>query len=390
MSENQARRSSPPRRTRARCAWAAALLLAGCAPLNGCAEPVSAGRAGPAGLWTHADPAGATSVPFVDADIVVFNTVTDTRVVALDAATGARRWEVRLELPAELRGRGFPPARLVGTGEVVVVPAWDLYGLDRNTGRVRWKLAPPDDFPGTGVALGEDGFLYATGHHLYRVDPATGAVLWRSDLGEQPFAPVEREGVVYVGTRGVIPGSSGVLGAGHAAAVEASSGRVLWRTPVPAPEDPALGGVTGAGALTPELYLVSSPNRRVYALDRKTGRVRWETRGSGPYGAGVVVVGGVAVTAGDAGLLDAFELATGRQSWSLSVGSSVTDPLASMGDRVLVANGRLQAVDAGGRAAWGYGGAGWRQPVVSTGAGVLADRVYVGTEKGLSALAAPR
>jgi outer membrane protein assembly factor BamB len=345
-------------------------------------------------LWQHKD-RGVMSVPYADEEIAVFNTISDNRVVALDARDGTKRWEVRLTLPSEYRGGrtgGFPPARLVGSGDVIAVPAWDLYGLDRQTGQVRWKLAPPDDFPGVNVALGEDGYLYSVGNHLYRIDPASGAVLWRAEFGERPFAPVQKDGVVYVGTRGEISGSNGVLGAGHAVAVEAATGRVLWKTAIPAPEEPANGGVVGAGALTPDLYIVSSPNRRIYALDRQTGQIRWETEGSNWYGAGVVVIGKSAVTAtwSGVGIVESFNLTTGQQEWKVELGSSVSGSIARAGEVALVSNGRLQAISSEGKTLWGYGGAGWNQPVISSGAHVRGRRIYVGTYDGLTALQAPQ
>ncbi len=366
-------------------------LLTGCTLMSGCQDIAGSRAEGIKPVWQYKDRAGALSVPYADEEIAVFNTISDNRVVALNAKDGTKRWDVRLTLPSEYRGGrtgGFPPARLVGSGDVIAVPAWDLYGLDRQTGQVRWKLAPPDDFPGVNVALGEDGYLYSVGNHLYRIDPARGAVLWRAEFGERPFAPVQKDGVVYVGTRGEISGSNGVLGAGHAVAVEAATGRVLWKTAIPAPEEPANGGVVGAGALTPDLYVVSSPNGRVYALDRQTGQVRWETKGSGYYGAGVVVIGDVAVSAGDAGSVDGFDLATGKQRWRFGAGSSISG-LARMEEHVLVSNGRLQALNSQGVLVWGYGGAGWNQPIISTSARVQGERLYVGTYEGFTALQAP-
>ncbi|MBW3571183.1 MAG: PQQ-binding-like beta-propeller repeat protein [Gemmatimonadetes bacterium] len=338
-------------------------------------------------LWSHKDAAGALSVPYADGEVAVFNTISEPRVVALDARSGTKLWDRRLELPREMRHRGFPLGRVVGAGEVVVVPAWDLYGLDKRTGAVRWKLAPPDDFPGAGVMLGEDGYLYSTGHHLYRVDPATGEVLWRANLGEQPFAPVERDGIVYVGTRGLIPGSN-VLGAGHASAVEAATGRVLWKTPIPAPEEPGLGGVTGAGAVTAELFIVSSPNWRIYGLDRRTGQVRWETRGRGPFGAGVVVLGDVAVTAGDAGVIEGFDVTTGKKKWELGPYSSISAPIVKIGGRAFVISGTLRVVDASGDAVWTDNPvrAGEAGKPYSTGVREHEGVLYLGTYDGFLAL----
>jgi outer membrane protein assembly factor BamB len=354
-----------------------------------CADPVGAGRPGPTVLWKHREAAGALSVPYADAEVAVFNTISVTRVVALDSRSGAKRWERHLEIPSELPLRTFPPGRLVGAGDIIVVPAWDLYGLDKRTGAVRWKFAPPDDYPGAGVMLGEDGYLYSTGHHLYRIDPGTGEVLWRAELGEQPFSPVERDGVVYVGTRGVIPGSGGVLGAGHAFAVEAASGRVLWKTPIPAPEEPGLGGVTGAGAVTADLFIVSSPNWRIYGLDRRTGQVRWTTKGSGRYDRGVVAINDVAITAGGAEFVEGFDVATGAQRWKVSVGSNVLAPLATDGKAVFAVTGRLWSVSADGNLLWRHD-AGKEVPY-STGVRVHNDNIYIGTygDMGFIALRLP-
>ncbi|MDP9347715.1 MAG: PQQ-binding-like beta-propeller repeat protein, partial [Gemmatimonadota bacterium] len=328
-------------------------------------------------------------VPYADDEVAVFTTAGDGRVVAFARGTGAKLWERRLDLPREHGALGLPFGHLVSTGDVVVVPAWDLYALDKKTGAMRWKFSPPDDFPGVRVTLGDDGRLYSVGHHVYRLDAATGEVLWRVDLGERPFSPVVREGVVYVGTRGVIPGSSGVLGAGHAVALEAETGRLLWKTPIPAPDAPAMGGVTGAGALTPDLYIVASPSGRVYALNRRTGAVRWEYRGSGPYDVGVVVLGDVAVVASGAGYVEGLDLATGQERWKVRLGSTFTAPITRLGDLALVSSGRLVAIDARGSIRWGYGGAGWNQPIILTGAGVHEGAVYVGGESGFYALKPP-
>jgi outer membrane protein assembly factor BamB len=191
---------------------------------------------------------------------------------------------------------------------------------------------------------------------------------------------VEQGGVVYLGTRGEIPGSNGVLGAGHAVAVEAATGRVLWKTPIPAIEELGMGGLTGAGALTPELFVVSSPNGRIYALDRATGAVRWETRGSGPYDAGVVVLGNVAITASGAGYVEGFHLSTGQKQWRVNVIDYFTLPLTVVDDMVLAVNGRLWAINAEGRFLWRHDAAAFVP--YSTGAKASGNRIYVGAADG--------
>jgi hypothetical protein len=72
----------------------------------------------------------------------------------------------------------------------------------------------------------------------------------------------------------------------------------------------------------------------------------------------------------------------------LDLGTTVTDRLVLFGEFVLVANGRLRAISTEGNIGWGYGGAGWRQPIISTGAQVNGNRIYVGAYEGIVALEA--
>jgi outer membrane protein assembly factor BamB len=200
---------------------------------------------------------------------------------------------------------------------------------------------------------------------------------------------VQKDGVVYVGTRGEISGSNGVLGAGHAVALEAATGRVLWKTAIPAPEEPAKGGVVGAGALTPDLYVVASVNERVYGLDRQTGQVRWTTKGSGVYEAtGVVVLGDVAISASLAGYIDGFDLRTGRPLWQLGPYSSIGSLMAKSGDQALVVSGTLRAVDASGKEVWTHNpvDSNGRGTPYSTGASEHGGVIYAGAYDAFYAL----
>jgi outer membrane protein assembly factor BamB len=272
---------------------------------------------------------------------------------------------------------------MVGTSGLVIVPAWDLFALDEQTGAARWTFSPDDDYPGADAAVGDDGSLYSVGRYIYRIQPTTGAVVWRADLQEQPFAPVAAGGVVYVGTRAAIPGTS-VLGAGHAMALDAATGRVLWKTPIPAPDDPANGGVNGPGALTPDMLIVSSVNGRVYGLDRATGTVRWVYQGDRSYSAGVVMLGDVAVVASAYGKIDGINARTGAGLWRQDVGGHFLDRITTDGNLAYAVNGRLFAVDARGRIAWRYD-AGESVPIY-TGTALAGGTIFVGADDGFYAV----
>lgn len=360
--------------------------------LAGCTAPATAdageGR-GAQPVWTRADPAGGRGLPYADAELAVFTTAFDRRVVALDARTGQPRWERTL---AAVEGQNLPTGNVLGAGEVLVVPGWDLYGLDRATGEIRWTFAPADEFP-AGHRAALDGTRVITPgaeRRVYAVDAATGAQLWAANLGERPFAPVVDGGVVYLGTRGYIGGSA-ALGAGHAVALRAGDGGVLWRTPLPDAEGRAwLGGTNQAGALTPELFIVASTSGVVYGLERATGAVRWRHQGAAPYESGVALLEDVAVVAGMTGEILGLDAATGAVRWRRSTGgSSVSQQVTTGGGCALIVVSAVLCVDAAGALRWehggqGRGGADFFTPVASSG-GLL----FAGSATGFHALRLP-
>jgi outer membrane protein assembly factor BamB len=271
----------------------------------------------------------------------------------------------------------MPSANVVAYGDVIIVPAWDLYALDRATGAVRWKFQPSDDFPGWDNACVADGRLYAVGRYLYALDPGTGGVLWRADLGEQPFRPTVVDGVVYVGTRGqVLPGT---LGDGHAMAVDAATGTVLWRFPIRNPAVPVNGGSVGPAIIRDSLVVIAGVNGTVYALDRVTGEPRWSYVSPDRFEAGLEVVDQAVIIAGDAGSVQGLDLATGRLLWRTAGGTSVFKRITAGPGLAFVPTGILYAYDPSGKLRWQDGGAGFGGPVYSTAATYRGSVVYIGS-----------
>ena len=342
--------------------------------------------AAPRMLWSQRDAAGADARPWADAELAVFTTMFDRRVVALDAATGARRWS--RALPTLVQGQYLPGGNVLAHGALLLVPGWDLFALDRATGEVRWRYSPQEEFPAADAIAVESGRVFSPGaRRLHAVDAGTGTRLWAAELGERPFAPVAADGVVYFGTRAPVSGSP-ALGAGHAVALSAHDGRVLWRTAIPGhPQFPNEGGVNRPGALTPELFIVASRNGRVYGLDRASGQVRWEHVGAAAYESGVALLDGVAVVASLRGEVEGLDAATGRRLWIRSLGgSSVTTPIVAEDGCALVTLGAVICITADGRVAWERGGDAQEGPSFSTPVRAAAGRLFVGSTSGFHAL----
>lgn len=145
---------------------------------------------------------------FLSSPTIVGNTLYigsgDEHVYALDALTGAKKWEF-----AALDVIHAAPAVVNG---LVYVGSWDrnLYALDATTGRERWRYTTGNDTEsynqiglasspavsnGTVLVGGRDGKFHA-------VDAATGALRWTCDNhgGWTIGSPAVRDGVVYFAT----------------------------------------------------------------------------------------------------------------------------------------------------------------------------------------------
>ncbi len=329
-------------------------------------------------LWFHADPTGAAAEPYADSTLAVFTSFNDMRVMALDARTGALRWQQRLPSPPGAPYSSMPTfGNVTAFQDLIIVPAWDLYGLDRATGAVRWKFQAPDDFAGYGSAFVAEGRVYSVGQYLYALDAATGALAWRVDLGERPYRPVIADGLIYVATRGeVFPG---IVGDGHAVALDASTGAVLWRFPIRDPQTPVNGGSVGPAFVVDSLVLLAGVNGTVYALDRTTGEARWTYVSTDRFEAGLTIVDKTVVVAGDAGSVQGLDLATGRLLWNTDRGTSVFKRITAGPGVAFIPTGILFAYDPTGKLRWQDGGAGFGGPVYSTAATYRDGVVYIGS-----------
>lgn len=342
-----------------------------------CHEP-SGPTAGQQILWFHKDLAGAAARPYADAELAVFTTEFDMRVVALDAKTGAVRWEQALPTTPGAPYDGLPHANIVAAGDLLIVPAWDLFALDRSTGEIRWEFEPADDYPGWGEVSVADGRVYAAGRYLYALDALTGTLQWRVDVGaqplaEQPWRPVAVDGVVYLSTR---PAADGQVDA-HAMAVEAATGAVLWRFSISDPDQGKSGSI-GPPAIRDTVLVIACYNRNVYGLDRRDGRLLWSHRGAdNAYLAGAVILDNTVVTGVD--YAEGLALATGQLLWrSHSIGT-ITAPITPAEGTALVSSAVVYAFEPNGNIRWRHGGERWGQPVYTTAATYRDSVVYVGS-----------
>lgn len=207
-----------------------------------------------------------------------------------------------------------------------------MRALEERTGKLRWEMDTNTEgcysspaVVGNTVYVGSDGLKE---NYLFALDPATGSVRWRFVTPTQIFStPAVAQGVVYFQARD-----------DHLYAVGADSGALVWKVPVPYPQDeftvfqdmskssPAVAGgrvFVGAG-------------HEVLAVEAATGRELWRERTRGKVDSSPLVVGQTVYVGSDDRTLYAFAAATGARLWSFSTGGKISGAPSAYGDLLFV------------------------------------------------------
>ncbi|MEB3100757.1 PQQ-like beta-propeller repeat protein [Ferviditalea candida] len=284
---------------------------------------------------------------------IIYAESDDAHLYALNAKTGKQLWQAG---PAVNCLMGNP---IVGNG-LVYVTAGDtgfsfsqvmkylnsqgkteltrgllysaIYAYDQNTGRLVWR----QDFQGNAMpspAIVDNTVYEATGDgHLYAFESRTGKMLWKTDLGG--FDSMSSANFWRNPQTGQTEIIVGVSDANNVVAVDASTGKILWKQSTSldifntgmGDNTPAVDqnkGLVFQDSVVDHDPKTNTVDLAVYAMDAQTGTVKWYRklgRGSTPpaYKAGIVMVhnGVVYVGSPTTSSLYALNEETGQLLWT--------------------------------------------------------------------------
>ena len=231
----------------------------------------------------------------------------DKNLYALDPGTGAIQWTYTASDIMTVTPALYRDLVLIAdyAGKVQAVSAAD--------GKLRWTYDARLAVPGDLVVDGDQVLVGSRSYDLIALDAATGRERWKHYYWfswiESP--PVVREGVVYTGSSD----------ATNIYALDERSGKLRWKTAVPGWAWPrpavndrfVVAGVSGSGAY---------PGFRagaLVALDRRSGAIRWihleppsqatvDAREYWGYVAAPLIAGNIVYAADLTGRVSAFKL----------------------------------------------------------------------------------
>ncbi len=217
-------------------------------------------------LWSVNTDARLSAGPALADGALIFGTL-DGEAIAVEARDGQERW--RSTLSSEVIGL---PA---GSGDLVAVRSGDgrVYGLAAASGERLWtvnRAVPALTLRGSGRLLVDASAVYLgmDNGRVMALDRQDGEVLWEEPVSV-PSGRSEIERIVDVDADLLL--AEGILFAasygGDLVALDADSGRVLWRR--------SLASYTGMDYAGPCLY-VTDVDSVLWCLDPSNGGAIWE------------------------------------------------------------------------------------------------------------------
>lgn len=259
--------------------------------------------------WTFETDGAVSFAPVINDDSLVLGSK-DGFVYNVTTAKGNEQWRV------DLGGPVSGPIT-IAESNVYAITEKTIHTLDPTDGSERWSFEVDGDHC-SPVSVG-NGVVCVCGYdQVYALDPKDGNVLWQKQADVAISVPTVSEGSMYF--QG--------LGGRAVRALDLETGKQQWQ-------------VKSNGAYSPSVAngLVYVPgDGRIFACDKSTGKVRWETSTDGVAFAPIIANDTIYVGYSNQERIEAFDAETGTRLWTHNLGLERVRA-CSVGDGVLLVTG---------------------------------------------------
>jgi outer membrane protein assembly factor BamB len=287
--------------------------------------------------WNFKSRMPIVSSPAIAGDALYFVSSAGS-LASLDLKTGQPRWVFPTEFERKFEAKnlhGYPSAAQT------IPDAWDIwlsspavangkvyfgsgdgnvYAVDAQSGLLQWKFPTKDVVHSSPAVVNNIVYIGSWDSYLYALDAETGQEKWAFKSGEDntihnqvgfQSSPAVADGVVYIGCRDA-----------HVYAVDAGTGKKKWDYPT------SKSWVNSTPAVRDSLvYAATSDSSRVFALDAKTGRLRFNFAAKSYVFSSPALAGDLAYIGAHNGKLYAIDAKTGKLAWEFQTEGSKKDPL---------------------------------------------------------------
>ncbi|QYF92312.1 outer membrane protein assembly factor BamB [Massilia sp. PAMC28688] len=164
-------------------------------------------------LWKQQASSEVLSAPAVGEGVVVVRSI-DNRIVGYDAKTGTQKWTVQRVAPP-LTLRGAPGMTVKGKEVIIAQPGGKLLALNLATGAPRWEVAVGEargatelervtDIGGAPALLDDDVCAASYQGRVGCFDVATGAPRWTKELSSHVGVALDQRFLFAVDDKGAI------------------------------------------------------------------------------------------------------------------------------------------------------------------------------------------
>jgi len=191
----------------------------------------------------------------------------------------------------------------------------ELHCLEAASGHILWKSEAIERCDGSPSVSVEAVVFGSCAAALHVFSPDTGKRLRNIEVGQDS----QVAGGVALDGKWIISGSR----SGKVLQADLQTGAVLWTNTDNDTE------AFSTPAITKELAVVSHNDGTVFAMDRTTGKIRWQFDTKG-YPTSAVIAGDKVILGAD-GELFMLKLTDGSKVWSFKVSDEITSPAVTQG-----------------------------------------------------------